>query len=103
MLGWTFRGSKYCQLIRHLNKVKRFVWACDNYVEVLDNRLNCFNDVIWSDETTVQLESHRRHSYRIKLHVWAGISRRGPTPIAIFEGIMDADFYVSILPTPIHP
>ena len=94
MLGWTFRGSKYCQLIRELNKIKRFLWACDNYLEVLNNG---FEDVIWSDE---QLESHRRHSYRkkgepatlkprpkhpIKLHVWAGISRRGPTPIAILR------------------
>ena len=70
-----------------------------------------FEDVIWGDETTVQLESHR-HSYRkigepatpkprpkhpLKLHVWAGISRRGPTPVVIFSGIMDADLYVTIL------
>ena len=68
-----------------------------------------FEDVIWTDETTVQLESHRRHSYRkvgeaatlkprpkhpLKLHVWAGISRRGAT---IFSGIMDADLYINIL------
>ena len=26
--------------------------------------------------------------------MWAGISRKGPTPVAIFEGIMDADFYM---------
>ena len=26
-LGWTFRGSSYCQLIRHVNKVKRLDWA----------------------------------------------------------------------------
>jgi hypothetical protein len=57
-----------------------------------------FEDVIWGDETTVQLESHQRHSYRkigepatpkprpkhpLKLHVWAGISRRGPSPVVI--------------------
>lgn len=62
--------------------------------------------VIWTDETTVQLESHRRHSYRkigepatlkprpkhlLKLHVWAGISRGGPTQIVIFSGTMNAD------------
>ena len=117
-LGWTFRGSKYCQLIRHQNKMKRFLWASENYMDLLENNFNGFNDVIWSDETTVQLESHRRHSYRkkgepatlkprpkhpIKLHIWAGISRRGPTPIAIFEGIMDADFYVSMLRTHLLP
>ena len=85
-LGWTFRGSKYCQLIREANKLKRFIWAFENFSEHLDRG---FENVIWTDETTVQLESHRRHSYRkkgeqpalkpqakhpTKVHVWAGIS-----------------------------
>ena len=26
-LGWTFRGSVYCQLIRERNKIKRAAWA----------------------------------------------------------------------------
>ena len=26
-LGWTFRGSAYCQLITEANKVKRLEWA----------------------------------------------------------------------------
>ena len=109
MLEWTFRGSKYCEQIRHQNKQKRFIWVADNYQEMLENG---FENVSWSDETTVQLESHRRHSYRkigepatlkprlkhpLKLHVWAGSSRRGPTPIVIFSGTMNADLYVTIL------
>ena len=71
-----------------------------------------FEDVIWTDETTVQLETHKRYCYRkegekprlkprpkhpIKLHVWAGISKNGPTPICIFEGIMDATLFIEIL------
>ena len=52
MLGWTFRGSKYCQLIRRQNKIRRFIWACNNYEEAVRNG---FADVIWTDETTVQL------------------------------------------------
>jgi len=32
-----------------------------------------------------------------KVHVWAAISLRGPTKVCIFEGIMDAPFYVEIL------
>ena len=109
VLGWTFQGSKYCRVIQHENKSKRFLWACDNYGEILDDG---FDDVIWSDETTVQLETHRRHSYGkkgeqatlkphpkhpIKVHVWAGISKRGATPIGIFTGTMDAELYTSIL------
>ena len=30
----------------------------------IENLNNGFEDVIWTDETTVQLETHRRHSYR---------------------------------------
>jgi transposase len=52
-LGWTFRGSAYCQLICEVNKVKRLAWARNHLHETVD-------DVIWSDECTVQMESHRR-------------------------------------------
>ena len=45
------------QLIRDVNKVKRKLWA-QTYLH--DN----FDDDIWSDETTVQLENHRRLCYR---------------------------------------
>lgn len=53
-LGWTYRGSAYCQLIRQVNKDKRFDWARNH---LLDEFLN----VIWTDETTVQLETHKRY------------------------------------------
>ena len=56
-LGWTFRGSAYCQLIRDKNKEKRLIWAQKNI------KLN-FENVIWSDETTIQLETHRRFACR---------------------------------------
>ena len=56
-LGWTFRGSAYCQLIREANKVKRLAWAQQHKNER-------FSDVIFSDETTVQLENHRRFCCR---------------------------------------
>ena len=56
-LGWTFRGSAYCQLIRHANKEKRLAWARENVD--LD-----FDRIIWTDECTVQLQSHRRFCCR---------------------------------------
>ena len=52
MIGWIYRGSAYCQLIRSVNKQKRLEWA-RNYLH--DN----YEDVIWTDETTVQLQTHR--------------------------------------------
>ncbi len=104
-LGWTFRGSAYCQLIRDANKQKRLEWA-------VRNQHDRFEDVIFSDECSVHLETHRLRCYRkvgekprnkprpkhpIKVHVWAGISMRGATEICIFTGIMDAELYVRIL------
>ena len=50
-LGWTYRGSSYCQLIRESNKAKRLEYATANL-------LYHFEDVVFSDECTVQLETH---------------------------------------------
>ena len=81
-----------------------------------------FEDIIFTDESTIELESSTRLRFRrvgdfqpdmddfesgivngnlvakpkhpAKLHVWAGISCRGATKILIFDGIMRADFYI---------
>lgn len=111
ILGWNYRGSAYCQLIRDVNKVKRLQWA-QTYLQ------DSFDNVIWSDESTVQLETHRRLCYRkegqkprlkprpkhpIKVHVWGGISKQGATKVCIFEGIMAAPLYCEILEKTLLP
>ena len=68
---------------------KRLAWAIKNKDMFLE-------DVIYTDETTVQLETHRRTccykkgqkprykpkpKHPIKVHVWAGISYRGRTSL----------------------
>ena len=58
-LGWTFRGSAYCQLIREPNRLKRLHWAIEHQQDDFDN-------VVYTDECTVQLESHRRFCCRKK-------------------------------------
>ena len=60
-LGWTFRGSKYCQLIRHTNKIKRLDWAKQN-----EDIMSKIEDIVWTDESTIQLETHRRFCCRKK-------------------------------------
>ena len=103
-LGWT---SRYCQMIREPNKLKPLEWC----VQQMEN--DDLEDVIWSDEISIQLESHRWNAFRkkdqapklkprpkhpVKVHVWAGISKRGATTVCIFEGkILDADFYLEML------
>ena len=54
-LGWTFRGSSYCQLIRAQDKEKRLAWA-QRYGTYKDED---FEEVIFTDECTVQLETQR--------------------------------------------
>ena len=105
LLGWTYRGSAYCQLIRDVNKQKRLEWA-------LQHQNDNFETVIFSDEASIRIETHRLRCYHIKgeqpkpkprpkhpakVHAWAGISKQGATSIAIFTAIMDANFYLSIL------
>ena len=51
LLGWTRRGTAYCQLIRAPNRTKRLEWARQNLG-------GTFEDVIWTDETSVQMETH---------------------------------------------
>ena len=114
-LGWTFRGSAYCQVIRDANKQKRLMWATENLAEVQHNG---FKDVLWTDECSVQLEQHKRFCYRkksepprpkprpkhpCKVHVWAGISQEGKTPIVIFSGIMNAGGFIEVLENGLIP
>ena len=78
-LGWTYGGTKYCQMIRAVNKVKRLDWAKNN-----ENNLS-FDNVVFTDETSVQIETHRRFCcykrgrkprYKPKLFAALDISRR---------------------------
>ena len=60
-LGWTFRGSAYCQLIRPMNKDRRLQWALKFKDDALHDR---FKNVIWTDECTIQAETNRRFCCR---------------------------------------
>ena len=98
------RASNFSGYATDANKPKRLEFATTNLHDT-------FDDAIFSDET-VQLDTHRHRCYRkegekprlkprlkhpVKVHVWAGISKKGATGVCIFEGIMDAPFYYEIL------
>ena len=89
-------------------------WYLDR---VLLNELE-LNDVIWTDEYSVQLESHRKISYHKhgepskmvsrpkhppKVYVQAEISAKGATAIVIFTGILTATRYTEILDAVLVP
>ena len=111
--GWTLQTTRYCQLIKQKNKVKRLEFAR----QVLDSE-DTFDDIIFSNECSVSLQQYRRTCYRkvgeptkrkpkpkhaLKVHVWAGISRHGATKICIFDGIMNAILYCNILQSTLIP
>ena len=65
-----------------------------------------FDDVFFTDESTVALERFALHCYRkkghagirkpcvkhpLKLHVWGGISRQGAGPLLIFDGELSTE------------
>lgn len=103
-LGWIPVGTQYCQMIREPNKVKRIEW-CQRMLDTNET----FDNVIFTDECKVQSHQNRhRKCYRKRGQqmprtpkpkhpysclVWAGISKRGSTQIAIFDGIMKSQFY----------
>ncbi|VDI59762.1 Hypothetical predicted protein [Mytilus galloprovincialis] len=92
-------------MVRDVNKVKRVAFAKEN----IANNDN-FDNIIFTDECSVQLHDNKIVIYRerdsvapvlpkpkhpLKVHVWAGISRRGTTSILIFENIMTSVFYIN--------
>ena len=52
-LDWTCKATRYCQMIRNANKPKRVQWVTENINDT-------FNDVIWTDETSVWMEQHTK-------------------------------------------
>ena len=112
-LGWVATRPKYSQLVRDANKEKRLTW-CKEQLAKKDK----FLDVVFTDESSVQLDNHARICFRkqkqprklkpkpkhpTKVHIWAGISSRGATPVVIFTGIMNSTRYCSILENGLLP
>ena len=106
-LEWTVVRTRLGPMISEQNKIKRYHFA-KTCIETGD----MFNNVIWTDESSVQLTRHCRTmrvkvgkerifkpapKHALKVHVWAGISKRGATHICVFDQIMDGPLYVKIL------
>ena len=104
ILLWQVPYIKRYQLARDVNKEKRLEWA-------IQNKDMSFEDVIFSDKSTIQIETYQRTccykkgqkprykpkpKHPVKVHIWAGISYRGRTNLCIFKGKIKAPLFVSI-------
>lgn len=87
-LNWSAKPTRYCQLIREVNKYK-CVEFCQNLLASAEN----FDNIIFTDETVIQLVPAKRkifhkkgeiRKYRpkakrpAKVYLWAGISKKEP-------------------------
>ncbi|XP_064417187.1 transposable element Tcb1 transposase [Latimeria chalumnae] len=101
-LGWKYGRARFCPLIREVNWEKRFLQAIQ-----WQDAAETFDDVIFMDETTVELERHTKYSFRkqghsamkprpkhpYKIHAWGAISKRGPGPLVVFTGTLRKGFF----------
>lgn len=112
-LNWVCSKPRYCQLIRNKNRETRL-----EYARGCLERKDLFENAIFTDESSIEIENTARLQFRrhdelptlvgkpkhpLKVHVWAGISSKGATDIVIFEGIMNSDFYTTLLETSLLP
>ena len=85
-LGWTYSTTRYCQVIRTVNMKKQVEWT-----EKLLDRQKIFDNLIFTDKSTIALDRHREKSVRkknqprkmkavpkhpLKIHVRGSISKR---------------------------
>ena len=54
-LGWKVENARYCQLVREPNKIKRMAFCLKAFTEK-----DVFKNVIFTDETSVQMEQYAR-------------------------------------------
>ena len=106
ILGWRKIRTKFCQFVSFKNRIDRFIFAKLSLacIETFD-----FN--IFIDESTVQCDKNAnkqwyqdfpgetrigligKYSHELSLHVLGGISRRGPTQLALFTGKLDQNSF----------
>ena len=75
-------------MIRDVNKRKRFEWAQQH----IDEASTGFEDLIWSNEATVQLELHRHFCCR----------KRGERQATVSEEVCLCEYDILSVPPPTH-
>ena len=118
LMGWRKVQTKYCQIFRPVNRLKRFIFAC-----LVKRFGENFDDAIVIDECTVELRIFNPTNWRkdgqpllrasggklgkpkhnVKVHLFGGISRKGLLPLITFGGIMYSKDYQNWLSLSVIP
>jgi hypothetical protein len=108
LMGWRKVQTKYCQIVRPVKRLKRFIYAC-----LAKRSGDKFDDAIVIDECTVELKIYNPTNWRkddqsllrasggklgkpkhnVKVHLFGEISRKGLLPLITFGGIMCSKDY----------
>ena len=117
-MGWRHVLTKYCQIIRPINRLKRFIYTC-----MAKRFREEYDDAIFVDECTVELKVYNPKNWRkddqpllraaggklgkpkhgFKVHLFGGISRKGLTPLIAFSGKMCSGDYQNWLSLSVKP
>ena len=113
-VGFEATKPHFVPHVRDANKIKR-----KEFARLLQESEDTFDDVIFTDESSFQIGNNRqiaiskiirnakgkiiskdipqvsRVKHPLKVHVWGGISGKGPTKLVVFNGIMAAEFYTN--------
>lgn len=106
-LGCSARKTRYGMIVSETNQEKGVEW-CQEQLNTSDID---FNDVVFTNEFTVQLEMYMRNisykegqpvNYKMRakhppeVNTWAGTSSCGATKVVIFTGTLTVTHYVGI-------
>ena len=112
-LGWIFSTARYCQAIREGNKLRRLEWAIQRL-----SKSETFDNMIFTHESLIQLESHRRNSFweertaqknEVQIQASTQSTRLGrdlekrSNSYCHFSGIMTTTRYADILSASLFP
>ncbi|CAF1082677.1 unnamed protein product [Brachionus calyciflorus] len=104
-IGWKYLKTRYCQMVNQKNQIERFYFAC-----FCKYTFETFDDVIFIDETTIEVAGHSRKRWhnRIagetgKIHHFGGISRKGKIECVAFQGILDSEKFQHLLNISVIP
>jgi hypothetical protein len=122
LMGWRKVQTKYCQIVRPVNRLKRFIFAClvkrfgENFDDaiVIDEctvELRIFNPTNWrkDGQPSAEIADHqwweigKKPKHNVKVHLFGGISRKGLLPLITFGGIMYSKDYQNWLSLSVIP
>ena len=89
----TYKGTKQrsqSRVLQSVDRHRRAIWRCCLHRRVVHTSLP-----VAYRQTDAMPPNQCRPKHPLKVHLWGGISKRGPTQLFVFNGIMESEFYTN--------